>query len=149
MSVFLLQAAQEFGDLLKQPNIRDHFEEQYPLWAGAIVNYSRKTQVRSAALQEETYRSTMMTVITLVHIHALLMCTVNVNGYCYRYACIAMSCFDIYLAERLDNESIPAIMSVVPVSLLTNMHLSLSLPFLLHIPFSFSLFRCMHSLNLF
>ena len=85
--------------------------------------------------------------MTLVHIHALLMCTVNVNGYCYRYACIAMSCFhiDIYLAERLDNESIPAIMSVVPVSYI---HLSLSLPFLLHIPFSFSLFPCMHSLNL-
>ena len=54
MSVLLLQAAQEFGDLLKQPNIRDHFEDQYPLWAKAIVNYSRKTQVKSAALQKET-----------------------------------------------------------------------------------------------
>ena len=75
------------------------------------------------------------------------MCTVNVNGYCYRYACIAMSCFDLYLAERLDNESIPAIMSVVPVSLLTNMHLSLSLPFLLHIPFSLILLIPMHALS--
>ena len=52
--------------------------------------------------------------------------------------------------KRLDNnESIPAIMSIVPVSLLINMHLSLPLPFFLHIPFSFSLFQCMHSFNFF
>lgn len=40
--------------MCKEENIRDTFEEQFPLWAQAIITYCRDTQIRSTAIQAET-----------------------------------------------------------------------------------------------
>lgn len=40
--------------MCKEENIRDTFEEQFPLWAQAIITYCRDTQIRFSALQAET-----------------------------------------------------------------------------------------------
>ncbi len=40
--------------MCKEENIRDTFEEQFPLWARAIIVYCRDTQIKSSALQAET-----------------------------------------------------------------------------------------------
>ena len=40
--------------MCKVENIRDTFEEQFPLWAQAIITYCGNIQIRYSALQAET-----------------------------------------------------------------------------------------------
>ena len=44
----------DFSLACKKEDLRDHFEDKFPLWARAIVIYCKDTQVRSTALQIET-----------------------------------------------------------------------------------------------
>lgn len=50
-----VQASLDFSSACKKDDIRDHFEDRFPLWARAIVTYCKETQVRSTALQIETF----------------------------------------------------------------------------------------------
>jgi hypothetical protein len=49
-----LKACIDFGLACQREDIRDNFEDNFPLWARAIIAYCKKTQVRSMALQNET-----------------------------------------------------------------------------------------------
>ena len=49
-----VQAGVELALVCKEENIPDTFEEQFPLWAQAIITYCRDTQIRYSALQAET-----------------------------------------------------------------------------------------------
>lgn len=48
------QAAQEFGFLVKNADVRASFEDNFPIWAKAIVSYCKKTQIKCSAIQSET-----------------------------------------------------------------------------------------------
>ena len=46
-----MQAAQEFGMVVSQTNVRDNFEADFMKWALAVVKYAKETQVHSSAIQ--------------------------------------------------------------------------------------------------
>ena len=49
-----MQATIDFSLASNNDDIRDHFEENFPVWARAIVTYCKETQVKSSSLQAET-----------------------------------------------------------------------------------------------
>ena len=52
--IFSIQAGLVFSLVCKEENLRDTFEEEFRLWARAIITHSRDTQIRYSALQTET-----------------------------------------------------------------------------------------------
>lgn len=40
--------------ICKKEGLRDYFEENFPQWANAVVKYSKETQFKCTALQDET-----------------------------------------------------------------------------------------------
>lgn len=49
-----IQAAQELGLLVKNADVRASFEDNFPVWAKAIVSCCKKTQIKCSAIQRET-----------------------------------------------------------------------------------------------
>lgn len=52
--------------MLKRLNIRDEFDEKYPVWATSIIRYCKDTQIKSSSLQSETKDTKDMNDGTLV-----------------------------------------------------------------------------------
>ena len=55
--------------ICKKDNLRCDFEENYPLWAQAVVKYCKDTQIKCTSLQSETEKySDDLTGGTFIHI---------------------------------------------------------------------------------
>lgn len=54
LSKFIVQVTLELCYILKKLNIRDEFDEKYPVWARSIIRYCKDTQIKSTSLQLET-----------------------------------------------------------------------------------------------
>ena len=54
LCMYTTQAAQQFGLLVKNADVRVSLEDNFPIWAKSVVSYSKKTQIKCSAIQSET-----------------------------------------------------------------------------------------------